>query len=211
MTAAIYTEQEKRQNLESYILYINTASIVSTTSSTFIPAHWKVIAQSTSTPWDPDAQAWTIIPESTSTLWVNEQWAKTVVGASTSTPFIPMSEDANGIVTIAHWTPRPADASNSTEYQEWVTARDAVTTTSVAIVQRMESDQLNAQKYVRDQSVLDGIGNVSSTYSSLTDPVHKELYASTVKPDVLDAAQKLSSRTTNASVSTPTSLNQTGV
>lgn len=172
MAAAISVEQVKRQELLDKVTVLNATTVGATTG----------------TPWIQLSDDWTIVPATTSTpLYVDpdtgsETW--TVVPATTSSPFL-----------ASYWTPKPADATQTPEYVAWLASVDAIEAATTASHARMIADQNNAKVYIRDQQVLDSIGNVSSTMTTLQDPVQQALYASTVKPDVLDTAVKLTQKT----------------
>jgi hypothetical protein len=97
---------------------------------------------------------------------------------------------------------RVKDLTVPENFAAWESARDEVYATHAAIQEEVANNQAAVAKLVQQQTVLDGIGQVSAAHSQIEDPEALSIYESTLHPNVLSTTKQFSGLLKNKS--TPT-------
>jgi hypothetical protein len=100
-------------------------------------------------------------------------------------------------------TAREQDLTVPANFAAWQTAHEEVVAAADAINSEVDVNQQNVARMLQQDTVLDGIANVTSSLNDIKDPDAKALYAKTMDPNLLATAQAISPLL-NASQSPPT-------
>ena len=87
---------------------------------------------------------------------------------------------------------RALDLTIPENFSAWEDARDAVYASAAAIQDEVDNNQAAIASMVQQQTVLDGIGQVSNMHSQIEDPAILAVYESTLHPNVRTTALQFS-------------------
>jgi hypothetical protein len=105
---------------------------------------------------------------------------------------------------------RALDLKIPANFAAWEISRDEVYSAGAAIQTEVDNNKAAVASIIQQQTVLDGIGQMSSTHSQIEDPKALAIYESTLHPNVRNTAVQFSGLLKNKSpppipkVDTPT-------